>query len=517
MDSENNKFLLHDDQLEVTVLASLVWLCREGNFDAFFNSQLSKEHFYNSVNATIFETIGKLCESSTIPNQITITERIMKDGYTNVEPVEVVTRTEFQIGMECNFFEHVRILKELALRRKGETLSQLIAKGCKDPTVDIAELISKVDDLKEEAEAMIVNTFEQYYHGANKDRIQSLLIARGQNISTGYHFGSEELTIPPKALTFIVGATGHCKSTFLMNLALRVCKLYPKKKVLYLSYEEAIDSVYVNMLNIYAKVDLGNHNRDIIANHTIANGDLSKLPKTEKQEFDDYKQFLQNKQAMVEFAQQEKDFYKMVDDGRLNIQYVDFPVDTLGSFIMDMRRKDLCDIAFVDYIQLLNAPVRSKYHSREDEMKEICIDLKNLAIDEDYGLPIVFGAQFNRQVKSARDLLPTNIGEAGDIERIANTIVALWNCMKTEDQGSEEKNDEMAKYQGTKEYNESAIFAKILKRRGYASGFTGTFPYEGNTGRILDRGDATTKEINVSQQELDFDKSNKASHTYVPF
>ena len=182
---------------------------------------------------------------------------------------------------------------------------------------------------------------------------------------------------------------------------------------------------------------------------------------------------------------------------------------------MEMRRKGLCDIAFIDYVQLLNAPIRSKYRSREDELKEICISLKNLAVDEEYGLPIVFGAQFNRQVKSAKDLLPTNIGEAGDIERIANTIVALWNCQKTEDPGTDELRQKIAEYQGTKEYNSSAIFAKILKRRGYASGFTATFPFEGNTGRILDRGDATTKDINVTQQEISFETENDKE--YTPF
>lgn len=128
-------------------------------------------------------------------------------------------------------------------------------------------------------------------------------------------------------------------------------------------------------------------------------------------------------------------------------------------------------------------------------MKEICIGLKDLAVDENYGLPIVFGAQFNRQVKSAKDLLTTNIGEAGDIERIANTIVGLWNCQKTEDPGTPEARQKIAEFQGTKEYNSSAIFAKILKRRGYASGFTATFPFEGNTGRILDKGDASTEDI----------------------
>lgn len=495
MNNENN-FQLHSDELEITVNSTLMRSCKEGNFDAFFEARLTKDLFFTRENAIIFSTMADLISSGIIPDAFTITDKIMKDGIPNIEPADVVARTDWQPGQEVNFFEHVRILRELALRRKTQAVAQYLDKGCKDATADINEVIQSIERLKEDAESMAFSVFSPFYKGANKERIRDLLAARGQNLSTGYHLGSEELMIPPKALTFIVAATGHCKSTYLINLALRVCAAYPEKKVLFLSYEEALESVYVNMLNTYAKVELGENNRNIIANHTIAGGDLDKLPNVSQAEYDDYKHFLENKQAMAELAEKEAEFYQLIEDGRLNIQYVEFAVDTLSSYIKEMRRKGLCDIAFIDYVQLLNAPIRSKYRSREDELKEICISLKNLAVDEEYGLPIVFGAQFNRQVKSAKDLLPTNIGEAGDIERIANTIVALWNCQKTEDPGTDELRQKIAEYQGTKEYNSSAIFAKILKRRGYASGFTATFPFEGNTGRILDRGDASTKDIN---------------------
>ena len=491
------EFLLHDGDVEISVLGSLIWACREGNFDTFFEARLTPDLFYFEVNRKIFEVISDLIITSrVIPDSITIMDKIYSDGIKGVEAVDVVVRTDCRPGQASNFGEHVRILRDLALRRKAQIMSQLLANGSTDSTVDIEEVIADIDNLKADADAMAFSSFSPFYKGASKERIRELLIARGQNLSTGYHFGREELMIPPKALTFIVGATGHCKSTFLSNLVLRVCEAYPEKKVLLISYEEALESVYVNMLNIYAKLDLGGNNRNIITNHTIANGDINNLLKVSKEEYDDYRHFLVNKQSMVEFAEKEAEFYKLVEDGRLNIQYIEFAVDTLISYIIEMRRKGLCDIVFIDYVQLLNAPSRSKYRSREDEMKEICISLKNLAVDEKYGLPIIFGAQFNRQVKSARDLLPTNIGEAGDIERIANTIVALWNCQKTEEPANEDASKEICKYQGTKTYNESAIFAKILKRRGYASGFTATFPFEGNTGRILDRGDATTNEIN---------------------
>lgn len=498
MEKEKKEFLLHSDELEITVNSTLMWSCKEGNFDAFFEARLTKDLFFTRENAIIFGVMADLISSGIIPDAFTITDKIMKDGIPNISPADVVVRTDWHPGQEVNFFEHVRILRDLALRRKTQAVAQYLDKGCIDSTADINEVIQSIDRLKEDAEAMAFSAFSPFFKGANKERIRELLIARGQNLSTGYRFGSEELMIPPKALTFIVAATGHCKTTFLINLALRVCQAYPEKKVLLISYEEALENIYVNMLNTYAKVSLGENNHNIITNHTIANGDLNNLLKISSSEYDDYRHFLENKKAMVEFAAKEAEFYKLIDEGRLNIQYVDFPVDTLGSYIVEMRRKGLCDIAFIDYVQLLNAPIRSKYHSREDELKEICISLKDLAVDEKYGLPIIFGAQFNRQVKSAKDLLPTNIGEAGDIERIANTIVALWNCQKTEDPGTDELRQKIADYQGTKTYNESAIFAKILKRRGYASGFTATFPFEGNTGRILDRGDASTEEINQS-------------------
>ena len=445
--------LLHNDDLEIKVLGSLVSLSQGGNFDDFFKANLSKDLFYTPTNAIIFGIIADLITASVIPDVITITEKVIKEGISKIDISEIPERTDWHPGQEENFYEHVRILRELAMRRKTQAVVQYLEKGYKDLTSDIYAVIQNVEKLKADAEVMVSSVFSPFYKGANKERIRELLAARGQNLSTGYHFGSEELMIPPKALTFIVAATGHCKSTYLINLALRV-------------YEEALESVYVNMLNTYAKVELGENNRNIIANHTIAGGDLDKLPNVSKVEYDDYKRFLDNKQAMVDFTEKESEFYQLIEYGRLNIQYVEFAVDTLSSFIKEMRRKGLCDIAFIDYVQLLNAPIRSKYRSREDELKEICISLKNLAVDEEYGLPIVFGAQFNRQVKSAKDLLPTNIGEAGDIERIANTIVALWNCQKTEDPGTDELRQKIAEYQGTKEYNSSAIFAKILKRRG---------------------------------------------------
>ena len=46
--------LLHNDDLEIKVLGSLVSLSQGGNFDDFFKANLSKDLFYTPTNAIIF-------------------------------------------------------------------------------------------------------------------------------------------------------------------------------------------------------------------------------------------------------------------------------------------------------------------------------------------------------------------------------------------------------------------------------------------------------------------------------
>ena len=42
-------------------------------------------------------------------------------------------------------------------------------------------------------------------------------------------------------------------------------------------------------------------------------------------------------------------------------------------------------------------------------------------------MPIILGAQFNREVVNHLTIHASKIGEAGDIERIANLIIGGWN------------------------------------------------------------------------------------------
>ena len=113
-------------------------------------------------------------------------------------------------------------------------------------------------------------------------------------------------------------------------------------------------------------------------------------------------------------------------------------------------------------------------------MKEICIALKDLAVET--GLPIILGAQFNREVTNQLKIHATKIGEAGDIERIANLIVGFWNNNFTPLGSEGELNTITQMGCNIKD----SIYTTVLKNRGGKVGGTEILNFYGNRGKIED-------------------------------
>ena len=140
---------------------------------------------------------------------------------------------------------------------------------------------------------------------------------------------------------------------------------------------------------------------------------------------------------------------------------------------------------FVDYIQLLYKSGNKA--QRTEELKEICRDLKNLAVEEK--LPIVVAAQLNREAKTPLELHSQNIGEAGDLERIANKILCIWNSAFSARKSKETSQDELDTLQKELSFmlgKGGKIYAKLTKNRGGAAGLEAVFDFNGNTGVITD-------------------------------
>ncbi len=109
------------------------------------------------------------------------------------------------------------------------------------------------------------------------------------------------------------------------------------------------------------------------------------------------------------------------------------------------------------------------------------MDLKDLAVET--GLPIILGAQFNREVVNPLRIHATKIGEAGDIERIANVIVGLWNTNFK----SNATDSEIKEIGNIGAYEPNSMYAVLLKNRGGRAGLEEIFEFNGNTGKIKNK------------------------------
>ena len=178
------------------------------------------------------------------------------------------------------------------------------------------------------------------------------------------------------------------------------------------------------------------------------------------------------------FKEKKEAFFKeLIETNRINIHYVDYSSDLLAGAITFLKDKTNIGGVFIDYMQLLKKE-EGRYNSRQEELKRICLDFKDLAVTT--GLPITLGAQFNREVVNQLIVHATKIGEAGDIERIANLILGFWNN-DFEPIGTKGEIKEIEK-RGMSKPN--TIYSKILKNRGGRVGEDGLLNYHSNSGKI---------------------------------
>jgi replicative DNA helicase len=285
----------------------------------------------------------------------------------------------------------------------------------------------------------------------------------------GYALSGERLAFPSGALSFIVAPTGHGKTTFLLNVLLNAAAEYQGKKFHLFSYEEHHDAVIQKALNIYAAGTLpGNeNNRALIKAYCAGDEERGRVPEA----------FIEKEAAFTR---------ELIETGRVNIHYVDKAAPELVEAIRYLKTHSDTGAIFIDYMQLLRKPGR--WRARHEELKEICLDLKEVAVE--IQIPLILAAQFNRTVENPVDLKAQSIGEAGDIERIANIVLGIWNGEKKAI-GDKGKLDLMA----SKRYGEFDIdgvtatkkkkwYLEILKNRDGRTDVCGFLDFHGNTGKV---------------------------------
>lgn len=382
-----------------------------------------------------------------------------KKLFTSLEAIKGLGISEESLSITVDRLTSTRD-KEAQAKEFKKLLSEATHLQDKGETDKALELLdSKVKEVRLKDKA---TEFSSLMIPIKEDELRERQANKPESLNSGYTIGGEPLLLPSGAISILTAPTSHGKTTFLINMALNVAQSNPDTETYLFSYEEDGDSILINTLNTYLDEEISSNNRRTLKSY-FTTGSTEYIKSQSKDYFTSTK---------------DKFFKELIETRRLNIHYSSYNSDTIIEAIRYLHKHAKPGAIFIDYIQLLNLPEgKYKTYSRQEEIKEICIALKDVAVET--GLPIILGAQFNREVVNQLRLHATKIGEAGDIERIANLIVGFWNNnfkpLATDGELNEINNKGVAP---------DTLYTTILKNRGGRVGLEEILSFNGNTGKI---------------------------------
>lgn len=242
---------------------------------------------------------------------------------------------------------------------------------------------------------------------------------------------AQELTLK-EGVSLLVGARKHGKTTILSNIALREAAENIRRykagidsqlqKVVFISYEVTYARLVQKLLSIYLNnPEIGkNSARSILSYYKGAGASYFRGG----EEGEGYRDFMARKDSF---------YTDYINSGALTLVTADkvqeitgtkLTVEKLVSYTDTFLRDNRVTLVALDYIQEITSEARAK-DTRVEELKYIGEVLRDFANPRK--LAILCAAQFNRQIVSLIDLLTTNIGEAGDLERNGVDIIGLFN------------------------------------------------------------------------------------------
>jgi len=323
------------------------------------------------------------------------------------------------------------------------------------PQQDIAFVNPDSDN---EKDANDVNFKQLFLQNNSIEQLSHDLKNISPGVKTGYNIGEVDLIFPGGALSIIAAPTGHGKTTFLINCTLAVLKHHPDKHVYFISYEESVAAIMMSFFNTYLDMEITKGNNRSSIESFFRNGDSTYI-----------KHDLQR-----QFQEKVKTFFAdLMSAGRLKISYPALYAEELIEAIYFIKENDPAVGAIcIDYMQLLKLKNAGRNLSRTEELKRICLLLKDCAIAT--GLPIILTAQFNRTVITEAHMSKENIGEAGDIERVATLIVGIFNRSYPGNVDRDKKSVPQ----------EAKLMIEVLKGRRVGIGHSAEFDFDGNKGKV---------------------------------
>ena len=237
-------------------------------------------------------------------------------------------------------------------------------------------------------------------------------------LRTGYASLDAIARIPQAAVTLVAGRPSHGKTLVMYNLLLSMAEVYTTKRFLFFTYEEPSEHILTKLLNSLLGVDLQHLYHEYEEAHT---------------NYAYLKAYLRNGRTDVKEVEVAKDKLRVLLDSQ-RIQVVDgnYSVEDLDGILTgEVKKGPELGAVFLDYIQRM-----STSRQTQDKRTEIAhISDQVLQIAKRTGLPLILGAQINRDAVAAKGSKPKldNLKEAGNLEEDANLVLSVYNESREKD------------------------------------------------------------------------------------
>lgn len=341
-----------------------------------------------------------------------------------------------------------------------------------------AYLVTLTDDL---ARATARNHASLF---ANKTRehIEARRKTNHDGIGTGYYVFSDgnrrEITIPRGAISLVCGLPGHCKSTMLLNLALRLTHNENEEgSIIYWTFEESESKADEKIQNLNfgkslnrADISFGGNVERIREYHK---GNTSRIG------------------DLQGFEESLKELERLETTGKFKL--IETPISSLD-FLSSLRAHiaktgEKVAAVFVDYIQIIKS---GRNLEKRHDIEEVVTDFLNFA--KETNIPVIAAAQLNREATTPQSMGGRHISESQDLTRFADTILCLWNPVKSDDISLDETkfsrwtsgawNKTHLVDHGCIIGEGGTLYVKIAKSRDMESGADAVYSYDGNTRTI---------------------------------
>ena len=448
----------------------------------------------------------------------TLKDKVLDQMGVNLD--EIKKGIELKVEQQRREEENKRL--SAATEAELKKASKLLTEG---KTAEAAATVRKAEDILQNVEDR--EKFAKLLQD-NTDELYESYKAAPKSLTTNIQLFTKDRTaypliFPSGAISIIGAITGHGKSKLLQSIALDAIEQPEKGMILYLTYEESEGNVNIQFLNAYANIEVtqknysGNRgnlqtirehlskpdNLDIAERYKYFKNSKRTNPRTGK--FEDYTWIIPT------FQKKEEEWKEIRKAGRIRlIKPEDNTLGLLKGIINYALQNPPLGLpiraVFVDYVQELYLEEKDKTYGRTDELKKIMVDIDILA--QEANIPIIMGAQLNRETKSLKNLCNQIISDSGWIERKASEILLIWS---SKEKGTETLDEKELKELGAVIQTDKGLetielgkdgelYLKLTKSRNIPTNTATVLRINGNTGRVT--GNVEKGRITAEEQDL---------------